>query len=397
MIYRRVTAAALCVLFIIALSSGCKGSSDGWYADDGQPSDTSPTATVSLIPPTDAPSTDNGDPGFLLFSDIDFEAAFATYPPDTVMIVAGDYIVTWEEIFFNIYGALNYINASYGVLPDLSEITSDGATYAETMLEYAAENAILYRGLEHGVSLKGITLDGEALDSYNADFAELAALYGGEDELMQILWESDGIKNIDFFRYIFSIGYLSNIAFESLYGEEGVLLTDEEVAEITVYDGFLMAKHILRLKTEDDDDTPLSESEAILERIVAYNGSDFDAFFDELMVENSEDTGLYMFPDGYLFQYGDMVQEFYNVCMVLDIGECSGIVETTYGYHIIYRIPLNFDVIPTSHARMDDYRTLRYLVAMDLFDKAINDWIELLSIEYTEAYESIDVAAIFSK
>lgn len=394
MTYRRISTAALCVALVITLLSGCKSNSNGWYADDGPSGDTSPTE--SLNPPTGSPSTDDSDTGFFLLSDIDLEAAFAAFPPDTVMIVAGDYTVTWEEVFFHIYGAMNYIFSSYGLVPNLSGQTSDGTTYADTILEYAAENALLYRGLEHGANLNGITLDGEDLDKYNSDFANLVELYGGEDGFLELLWESDGIRSLDLFQYIFRIGYLSNITFEKNYGVDGSLLSDEDVAELTANDGYLMAKHILRMKTEDGDDAPLRECEAVLNQLKAYDGGDFGAFFDELMFEHSEDTGLEVFPDGYLFQYGDMVQEFYDTCMALEIGAYSGIVETEYGYHIIYRIPLNYDVVPSAYAMTDDYRTLRDLIAMNLFDKAIYDWIDLLEVEYTEAYNSIDVAAIFS-
>jgi parvulin-like peptidyl-prolyl isomerase len=58
------------------------------------------------------------------------------------------------------------------------------------------------------------------------------------------------------------------------------------------------------------------------------------------MTANTEDPGVASYPDGYLFQSGEMVAEFEDATAALEIGQVSGIVETTYGYHIIYRIPI---------------------------------------------------------
>lgn len=67
------------------------------------------------------------------------------------------------------------------------------------------------------------------------------------------------------------------------------------------------------------------------------NGTDFD----ELMNKYSEDTGLSQCPDGYLFTYGSMVAEFEKASFDLDLNDISDVVTTTYGYHIIKRIPVD--------------------------------------------------------
>jgi len=69
----------------------------------------------------------------------------------------------------------------------------------------------------------------------------------------------------------------------------------------------------------------------VLER--AKKGEDFDALVEAF----GEDPGANY--AGYTFGEGEMVHEFEKASFALKIGEISDIVETTYGYHIIKRIP----------------------------------------------------------
>ncbi len=118
-------------------------------------------------------------------------------------------------------------------------------------------------------------------------------------------------------------------------------LTDEQISDY-YSDNYLCAKHILLL-TSDESGTPLADdekaavldkAEEILDKIRA--GDDFDA----LMEENTEDPGSAHYPDGYVFTAGEMVPEFENAVRALSENEVSEPVESSYGYHIIKRLPL---------------------------------------------------------
>lgn len=61
--------------------------------------------------------------------------------------------------------------------------------------------------------------------------------------------------------------------------------------------------------------------------------------FEALRPLYDSDTGQP--EEGYTFKEGDMVEPFYNAALELEPGEFSEPVETAYGYHIIYRKPLD--------------------------------------------------------
>ena len=381
---RRSIFIILCVAMLITVLAGC-GEPTQWY-DDSEGNEGSEGS--------EQPADGMGD--FISMADLDFDAAFDAYPPDTIMVIAGDYPITWEELFYNIFDTLSYIESTYGVLPNIFETTDSGVSFSELVINYAVENALVFRGIQYGASLSDITLDDSYLELMETDYNSVVDRYGGEEAFLENLWEYNGIKNIALFRYLFSINYLADQTFNVLFGANGSLLSDEDVAIYTADDGYLMAKHILRLTTEDDSDTPRSEIEEILDQLNAYDGNDFDEFFDSLMLEHSEDPGLEPFPNGYLFQEGDMAPVFYDACLQLDIGDYSDIVETSYGYHIIYRIPINYDVVPASYGTTNESDTLRSITALKMYDELRDRWSGLLDLVYTDEFETLELSTIFT-
>ena len=67
--------------------------------------------------------------------------------------------------------------------------------------------------------------------------------------------------------------------------------------------------------------------------------------FAELKEEYCEDTGKVTYPDGYTFTPGTMVTEFEDACNALADYQVSDPILTSYGYHIIIRLPLDPDKI----------------------------------------------------
>lgn len=111
--------------------------------------------------------------------------------------------------------------------------------------------------------------------------------------------------------------------------------SEETVAEF-YNENYITAKHILVLseggKAKSDDEAK-KQAEKILKDVKA--GKDFD----KLMTEFGEDPGVQSNPDGYTFTKGEMVPEFETAAYALKEGEVSDIIKTSYGYHIIKRLP----------------------------------------------------------
>lgn len=148
---------------------------------------------------------------------------------------------------------------------------------------------------------------------------------------------------------------------------------------------YLHAKHILISHQEITDEAEKAKKKGVaakaLERAKA--GEDFDA----LVKEYGEDPGMENSPDGYYFAEGEMVAEFYEGTKALKDNEISGLVETSYGWHIIKRLPLgtyfedNKDTLITSISASQ---------VMPKLNEEITAMMEASVVEKTPEYELIN-------
>lgn len=118
---------------------------------------------------------------------------------------------------------------------------------------------------------------------------------------------------------------------------------------------YVRAKHILiqfpdgenedGTLTDAQKEEVLAKANEVLDKVNAMSDiSEFDALIEQY----NEDPGMESNPDGYYFTKGEMVEEFENAAYGLEEGKTSGLVETSYGYHILLKLPLDDDAIENS-------------------------------------------------
>ena len=171
---------------------------------------------------------------------------------------------------------------------------------------------------------------------------------------------------------------------EYYYGENGANVPSDEELRQYFADNYIAAKHIL-ISTVDSttgetirtDAEAKAEAQKILDRINA--GEDYDA----LMNEYSEDPGLSGNPDGYIFTDGDMVTEFYDGAKALAEDEVSGLVKSSYGYHIIKRVPLDVD------GQLENYKSLLTTAVAGTMDDLLTQWMQEADVQTTETFDEI--------
>ena len=387
----RLITLMLCISFLLLSLTGCNDTDtdNGAEEDIGTSDEAMPEDEVNL-------HIHGPDCGHAL--QMDFDAAIETFAPDTVMIRSNDLEITWAELYIFIFSSVTNILQAYGMEINWDDAAPDGSSVADLFLEHATEEAILFLTYKYGMEDLGFSLSDDELKEFNDTLDEIIAMEGGKEVLEESLRGHGGFYNFEVFESLFKLEYSIGFLVEQLYGEDFSDFPDERIEEYAEEEGYMMALHILRLKAEDEDDeTPLEEIEEILTQLKARVGSaDFAEYFKELMEEHSEDHGgLISFPDGYLFQHGDMVEPFSNAAAELEEGALSDVVETVFGYHIIYKLSLDFDAVPIAFANDPIPRTLRQLAALDDFEDIRQQWRDALNIEFTPEYNSIDLAVIF--
>ena len=180
----------------------------------------------------------------------------------------------------------------------------------------------------------------------------------------------------DLFRQMIASSLLQQKVFSELMNSTtGKYLTTEDEMKEILNNEYIHATHILLQTGTDDDEAQKQKAE---------DGEDFDA----LVEEYGEDPGMEENPDGYYFTDGMMLQPFYDAASQLQENEISGLVETTAGYHIIKRLPLDEDYI---NENIDSLITQhRQLLIQQEYSEIQNG----LTIEYGPQYDQINVDSL---
>ncbi len=206
-------------------------------------------------------------------------------------------------------------------------------------------------GLDFETAKQYAAKDAEQLVSTEALFDAMGLSYTDEDKAEQKSGKEAVVNNFSgeegYGEYLESMGITDEFVDRMLnenYAQEKIFADDisDEKIRADFEENYLRAKHIL-LATMDTstqekyDDAKIAEQKALADELLAraQGGEDFDA----LVEEYSEDPGSKSNPDGYYFTAGEMVTEFEDTTRALNMDEI-GMCESTYGYHIIKRLPL---------------------------------------------------------
>ena len=191
---------------------------------------------------------------------------------------------------------------------------------------------------------------------------------------------------------LMGITYLSDALVELMMTEGSALYVSDEAYE----DFAFYADHIL-IATMDLatggalSNEEIAEKTKLAEEILArlQESDDMEALFAKLADFHSEDTGRAAYPTGYIFTEGKMVAEFENAVKELEVGELSGLVKSTYGYHIILRRDLaeGLKAYPNEKAAL----TESYLTTL------VNSIILNSSVSTTDALKDINLSQVYSE
>lgn len=234
-----------------------------------------------------------------------------------------------------------------------------------------------------------ITLTEEDLATIESYMAEQAAGFNSREEYENTLKETGFTE--DLLRRLITQEVMCYRVYEDLYGAEGAPLapTDDEMRDILlndyrrVYHVLVSFDHFKGLEgyeeaTEEElKQAALDYANQLLTQI---NNGEADVF--ELSQTVGDDPGMLENEEGYFFTYGKMVKEFEDSSFSLDVGEVSGLVETSYGYHIIERLEHEAYIVANADA-------CKEAVISDKFNKDINEILDNAVIMFNENYNKM--------
>lgn len=337
-----------------------------------------------------SPSPNENESDTVNEDDITSYAKAGLNADDIIMIINGDEI-TAEEYFYCLDSSYEYMVNNYGEVTDWDAMATDDLTISEYLLQDALESCKSYHlfstfGAEYGGN--EITEEDQAeIDEYYNIY--ITEYFGSEENLLEAL--GDNIS-LDYFKFAFcETPVMYNKVFNAMFDSSDYMTVAGE-DEVNAYlqseiidQGYIHVCQIF-LKTVDDEGEPLSEGDIedaytkaqyILTRL--NEGEDFF----ELMEQYSQDPGKEDYPNGYYInEDSGSDPQFFEAASALEENQYSDIVEGTYGYHIILRLPV----------QAEDFAEE---VCWYQYDSILATWREQSTVEYTDLFDVVDPSTIY--
>ena len=413
----RITAALLCLILALTLLTGCGSNKiqtlDEPAADTAEATD-APEATDAAESTDAAEPTEEAEPTATPVPGLGPTA----YEPDTVVAAINGQDVTWREYYYWLSYYVDYTAylVSMGVMPFNgwdSEDVAPGNTNADVVRISAWSSLAQYHAIEDMARELDVALTQEEQDEISATFETAADNYGDgdgectENELTAFQGYLDTLfMDRALFERMSGADMLYGKCSEALYGAQGADYPDADALAFAEEEGDLRCKHILLMTMDQSTGEPLPEeqqeeakekADALYEELSAQadDPEALEALFDELMEENTEDTGLAAYPDGYQFAPGTMVAEFSDTAAALEEYGLSEPVQSSYGWHIILRLPLDPDMAVMRNGT--SAATLRADAADQAMLDRINETVQAATVEWKDDFETVDIAEVFGE
>lgn len=390
----------ICLVFVGAV--GCTAS------DEAQVPSAEPTVTPSAEPENDPSIEPEVMPTVepIELKQLDFDALYAAHEPDEVVLTVDGRDITWSEYFYWLYTQASqvqsYFNAMaeyYGVASSWEDAVSEDSdeSYAQYVLESAEDMMRQFATIRHFADENGVKLteqnQADIAEQLKSDIATSCGENATEEDFEEYL------KSIYLPRELYDdmnvVSYLYNQSYIDLYGENGELFDESAALNYLEDNGYISANHILLMTIdsstgEELDEATVSEKEAaakqIAEELQAISDTEeLLARFAELKEEYCEDTGKVAYPDGYVFTTGTMVAEFEDACSALEDYQVSDPVKSTYGYHVILRLPADADRI-VMYSNNGSPMTARAVASNEEFGSRMQSCYEEIVLTYADGF-----------
>lgn len=339
------------------------------------------------------------------------EKLYAAYDPEQLVMTVNGQDVLWKDFFYflnnNASSVSNYFASmqAYGMAADWEDELEAGETYQDYVFNYAKEIIHQLIAIEGFAEQNGAGISVEnqqAIDAENESLKTAAAGEGATDEDFD-KYLAKMYMNRELFDRMAKVNYLHQNGFTAVFGENGAFVTDEDAIAYLEDNGYMSVNHILYLTTDmstgaELDAAALEDKQAAAQQMSEYlrtleveDKAELVARFEELKAEQCEDSGKSAYPSGYVFTPGTMVAEFEDAAKALAEYEVSEPVKSSYGYHVLIRLPLDPDAV-VEYSNEGTPLTARALFANEQYAKALQEYHDSMEIKMAPEFENFSIA-----
>ena len=339
---------------------------------------------------------------------LDYDALRALHGADETVMSLGSESVSWAEYCDwlsatgrQIEDYFQQMAAYYGVAADWEGSVGDdsGLNFAQYAVHETNENLSDILAYRNFAEEKQLSLSGEEQEQLT-DEALAKSLLGEGATVEQLKSELEGEGfSIEAYRRIRETNMLLDKYYNENYGADGEKVPDEDALAYLEEEGFVSAAHILCTTIDPNTGEKLDEAvvaekllraEELAKELRAVEDPDKrEERFKKLKEEFCEDGGKVLYPDGYTYTPGTMVESFEEAAAALEPYEVSDPVESYYGYHVIMRLPLRPDSL--LYSAQGTPVTARAEAAAVGMNEELELVIEATPVAYADGIEDLDL------
>jgi parvulin-like peptidyl-prolyl isomerase len=277
--------------------------------------------------------------------------------------------------------AIGFDEYRYFYLNYRRDFTEEGITDSDELAKEIKENLVFSLRKKYAISEwakeKGISLSSDELAYLKEQKQGYVDSYGGRDVFLAEI--ANGFMTEELFDSISQAQLIEDKLRSFEYNEfTGSIRSDDATVEKYIKDNFIHATHVL-IMNDEGEDAEANYNLALSIAEMAANGTDFDS----LILEYNEDTDMNKTTVGYYFAEGQLIVEFEQAALALEIGEVSGVVKSDIGYHVIKRLEIEDEYINKN------FDTLRDIYKARMFNVMLEERINTLEIAYTDYHSTL--------
>lgn len=345
----------------------------------------------------------------------DLDALYALHAPEEIVALVNGTEISWAKYFYilrsQISGISNYFDAMsayYGMTLGWNDEYTDDVTFAQMAVDSTETSLTQICAIEDYAKENGAALTEEDEAGWAEELSQdmVNACGEGATEADFDAYLAGLYMDRDLLRWMYDVNSYYQRNYLQLYGDAGSLYDGAAALSWMENNGYLSASHILFMTVDSSTQESLSEEEiqskrdqaqAVVEELRAIEDSGaLVARFRELKDELCEDTGKAVYPDGYTFTPGTMVTEFEDAVTALEDYQVSDVVESSYGFHVIMRLPLDPDAVIQYSGDGVSPVTAKSLASQEEYEARLSERMAALPVEYAPGFEPEHLTAYFA-
>lgn len=297
--------------------------------------------------------------------------------PDAKLITVDGEPVTAEEYFYWLAYGCEYLS-SYMESSDWNEPLTEDMSYSEYAKTDALQAAKMFAVVRMMARQNGVTLTQEDLDDMKAQRDEYIAYYGDEETYRRQI-ELIGVSEETFDRINGQYYLLDHLTELSVTEGSSLYPAEEELSAYAESKNYVTAR-LLFLSTAGLAEDAVADQRALAEDYLSQlqQQSDADAAYN-LLGKMIEDLGMTLPEGDVTFGNEDAQDTLLQAVLALDEGAVSDVIETSNGFYIAIRRPLNKTAVAKSYYT-DHFAQTR----------------QNAKVVTTDAYENIDAGEFFT-